>query len=123
MARVVQVIWLPLVAAALLLCTTSCSNNVHNIQVGGRTLLIYPASGSTADTALTGVLHANPAGCLAVGKTVIVAPSGSSLMADGSIVVSGTTYKVGSRVVIGGGGGDEPRGGSVCGKHLRYFYM
>jgi hypothetical protein len=85
-------------------------------------LLIYPNSGSTADAALTGVLQANSAGCIAVGKTVIVAPSGSSLGSDGSIDVSGTEYTFGSRIVIGGGGG-KALDKSGCGAHLDYFYV
>jgi hypothetical protein len=111
----------PLSVAAVLLGATSCSVGAQSIHVHGRTLLIYPAGGSTADAALTGVLHATPAGCIAVGKTVIVAPSGSTLGADGSIVVDGTTYKFGSRIVIGGGGGKPPEK-SGCGARLRYFY-
>jgi hypothetical protein len=116
-----RLIWMPLCVAAVLLGTTSCSGSVQNIHVHGWTLLIYPASGNTADAALTGALHTTAAGCVAVGKTVIVAPSGSSLMSDGAIVIHGTTYKLGSSVRIGGGVG-KALSKSGCGSHLNYFY-
>jgi hypothetical protein len=111
-----------LVVVALLVGTTSCSDSDHNLQVRGRTLLIYPDSGSTADAALTGVLRSNSAGCIEVGTTVIVAPSGSGLKTDGSIVVHGVTYKFGSSVRIGGGAG-KALDKSGCGAHLQYFYV
>jgi hypothetical protein len=101
--------------------TAACSGGVENLHVHGRTLLIYPASGNTADAALSGVLHTHTAGCVAVGKTVLVAPSGSALTPDGSIVVHGTTYKLGGSVRIGGGVG-KALSKSGCGSHLDYFY-
>ncbi|HEX4400631.1 MAG TPA: hypothetical protein VHZ98_04860 [Galbitalea sp.] len=122
MMRWSRLVGMSLAVLVIVAGTTSCSGGVQNLHVHGRTLLIYPDSGSTADAAQTGVLQTNVAGCIAVGKSVIVAPSGSVLMADGSIVVHGTTYKLGSRVVIGGGGG-KALGTSGCGAHLNYFYI
>jgi hypothetical protein len=122
MSQMARCIWLPLVAAAVLLGVTSCSASAGDLHVNSRTLLIYPAGNATADAALTGVLHTNAAGCLAVGTDVLVAPSGSSLSSDGSIVVHGTTYKLGTRVLMGGGGGTSPKH-TDCGAHLRYFYV
>jgi phage baseplate assembly protein gpV len=121
MMRWRRLIGVSLAVLVIVAGTTSCSGDVQNLHVRDRTLLIYPDSGSTADAAITGVLDVNAAGCIAVGKTVIVAPSGSVLMSDGSIVVHGTTYKLGSRVVIGGGGG-KALDKSGCGSHLDYFY-
>jgi hypothetical protein len=43
-------------------------------------------------------------------------------MSDGSIVVSGVTYKFGSRIRIGGGGG-KSLNTSGCGARLQYFYV
>ena len=122
MTRLGRLIGVSLAALVIVAGTTSCSGGVQNLHVHGRTLLIYPDTGSTADAAMTGVLDTNPAGCIAVGKTVIVAPSGSALMSDGSIVVHGTRYKLGSRIVIGGGGG-KALAKSGCGAHLSYFYV
>jgi len=70
MARVTRMTWSPLIVAAVLLGTTACSASLNDIHVGDRTLLIYPATGTTADAVMTGVLHANSAGCLAVGASV-----------------------------------------------------
>lgn len=121
MMRWSRLVGMSLAVLVIVAGTTSCSGGVQNLHVRDRTLLIYPDSGSTADAAITGVLDVNAAGCIAVGKTVIVAPSGSVLTSDGSIVVHGTTYKLGSKVVIGGGGG-KALDKSGCGPHLDYFY-
>jgi hypothetical protein len=121
MSRMARLIWLPLTVATVLVSATSCSASTDNLHVDCPTLLIYPVTSNSTDAALTGILSTNAAGCLAVGTDVLVAPSGSSLESDGSIVVSGTRYKFGSTVHIGGGG-DEPRGGGFCGKYLQYFY-
>jgi hypothetical protein len=112
----------PLAIATLLLATTSCSGPPDNVQVNGRTLLTYSAGSTRADAALEGVLHANSAGCLAVGTLVLVVPTGSRLNSDGSIVVDGTTYTLGSAIQLGGGGGRSPHP-NPCGQHVQYWYV
>jgi hypothetical protein len=116
------VIVLPLAIVALLLTTTSCSSPPGNLEVNGRTLLTYSAGSARADAALEGVLHVNPAGCLAVGTLVLVVPTGSELKSDGSIVVDGATYQLGSTIRLGGGGGESPHK-NTCGQHVRYWYV
>ncbi len=108
--------------AAILLLFAACSPSAGQMKVNGRTLLTHTSSGTSADAALTGILHVNAAGCVAVGTLVLVVPTGSTLNADGSIVVAGTTYKFGSTIHLGGGGGNAPHG-SPCGAHSKYWYV
>ena len=109
--------------AAILLATTSCGSPRGNLHLGGRTLLTYESSGASADAALSGVLHVNSAGCLAVGDEVLVVPVGSELKRDGSMVVFGQTYKFGSKIKLGGGGGGKQPIGAACGKVVDYWYV
>lgn len=122
MRRQRNTIVVPLAIAALLFTTTSCSSPPGNLTVGGRTLLTYSAGSARADAALEGVLHTNAAGCLAVGKFVLVVAAGSELKSDGSIVVDGASYQFGSTVRLGGGGGPSPHSNS-CGRHVDYWYV
>ena len=122
MGRWRNAIVVPLVITALLVTTTSCSSAPGDLDVNGRTLLTYSAGSARADAALEGVLHTNAAGCLAVGKLVLVVPTGSELKSDGSIVVDGTNYELGSTVRLGGGGGMSPHP-NTCGTHLKFWYV
>jgi hypothetical protein len=118
------VIVVPLAISALLVTTTSCGSAPGNLDVNGRTLVTYSAGSARADAALDGVLHTNAAGCLAVGKFVLVVPTGSELKSDGSIVVDGTNYELGSTVRLGGGGGGgKPPHPNPCGAHVKFWYV
>lgn len=109
-------------AAAILLATTSCTVKPGPVTVNGRTLLTYSAGSTRGAAALEGILGINTAGCLTVGKLVLVVPSGSELGADGSITVAGTTYKFGGLIHVGGGGGKSP-GPNSCGNHVSFWYI
>jgi hypothetical protein len=111
-----------LAAAVVVALTASCAESPSPVRVNGRELLTYQSGSAVADAAGFGVLHANAAGCLTIGKLVLVAPDGSTLNADGSIVVRGHTYRLGESIHIGGGGGNKPAG-SDCGAGLTYFYV
>jgi hypothetical protein len=109
-------------AAAVVALVASCASPPGALSVNGRELLTYQSGSAVADAAGFGLLHVNAAGCLAIGKSVLVAPTGSTLNSDGSIVVRGHTYRLGAHIHIGGGGGNEPAGAN-CGSGLIYFYV
>lgn len=111
-----------LTIAAILVSTTSCSGAPGPITVNGRTLLTYAAGTARGAAAQSGVLGTNAAGCISIGDFVLIVPNGSELKPDGSIVVDGTTYTLGSDIQVGGGVGAAP-GKNPCGKHLQYWYI
>lgn len=102
-----------IVLSAMLLGTLagcSASNSTSAIHSHGRTLLTYPSSGVSADAKFYGVLGQDRMGCITLGPTPILVPDGSQLLDDGSIVVSGRIYRVGTKVSFGGGFGRDPKG-------------
>jgi hypothetical protein len=98
-----------------------CTPVSHVVSVNGRTLLTHASTGASADALGFGVLGTNAAGCVTMGTSVLVVPDGSALASDGSITVLGKTYRVGTPVTFGGGGGDAPAG-AKCGSHSVYFW-
>lgn len=100
-----------------------CSSAATSAQVGGRTLLMYQSSGASGDAVVTGVLGSDAAGCVTVGAgTVLVAPPGSTLDTDGSIVVGSVTYSAGKQARFGGGLGSAPSG-AHCSPSSKYWYL
>jgi hypothetical protein len=108
------------IVAALAGCVTAPAS--HLVSVNGRTLVTHPSTGVTADALGFGVLGTNPEGCVTMGESVLVVPDGSGLTANGSITVLGKTYKLGSRIQLGGGTGTVPTW-SKCGSTADYFWV
>ena len=110
------------VGSIMIAALAGCVPASHLVSVNGRTLLTHPSTGASADALGFGVLGTNPEGCVTMGKSVLVVPNGSGLTANGSITVLGASYKVGSRIKLGGGGGSAPPG-SRCGATSDYFWV
>jgi hypothetical protein len=106
---------------ASLLVLAGCASQ-GSAKVDGRTLLTYPSTDVSADALAFGVLGSNAKGCVTIGRSVLVVPDGSALSADGSIRVNGKTYKAGTTIHLGGGGGNKPPG-SHCGAGQQYFWV
>lgn len=95
--------------------TDSDVTTTSSVDTNGRILLIYPASGAGGPEALLhGVLTQNAAGCVAVGKTVVVAPSNAELHPDGSVSFGSSTFTMGKSVDLGGGAAASIPVGSPC---------
>lgn len=106
---------------ALTVALTSCSST-GSTTAAGRVLLTYPSTGTSADALATGVLGSDAKGCVTIGSMVLVVPDGSTLAADGSIVIAGATYKVGTTIHLGGGAGNKPPE-SRCGTGQEYWWV
>jgi hypothetical protein len=110
--RAIGTAGLVVLAAVLADGLSGCS--AGPIIVNHRTLLTYVNQGASADALTTGTLGTNSAGCITVGESVLVVPTGSQLNDDGSIDIRGTHYEQGDTVSLGGGVGDAPPN-SPCG--------
>ncbi|HEY4268498.1 MAG TPA: hypothetical protein VGM94_09940 [Galbitalea sp.] len=106
---------------AVALAVGGCSAPAST-SVNGRTLLTYPSTGVSADALAFGILGSNQKGCVTIGRSVLVVPDGSTLATDGSIRVNGKTYRVGTTIHLGGGGGEKPPH-SHCGVGQQYFWV
>ena len=100
-------------AVALVVGLSGCS--AGPISVNGRTLLTYVNQGASADAVTIGTLGTNAAGCITVGDSVLVVPTGSRLNDDGSVDIGGKHYEQGDTVTLGGGGDDHAPPHSPCG--------
>jgi hypothetical protein len=114
----VAALMLGLSALALVGCTPAQSS----VTVANRTLLTHTSTGTSADALGFGILGANSQGCVTMGASVLVVPDDSHLLSDGSIQVDGQTYKIGSKIQLGGGSGSRPAG-SHCGAGRNYFWV
>jgi hypothetical protein len=85
-----------------------CACAAGPISVNGRTLLTSVNQGASADALTTGTLGTNSAGCITVGDSVLVVPTGSRLNDDGSVDIGGRHYEQGDPVNLGGGVGNAP---------------
>lgn len=111
-----------LVAVVLFTAACTASQPTGPIHSHGRTLLTYPPTGTSADARIVGLLGENGRGCVTVGLSVILVPEGSTLLADGSIVVAGHTYRDDTVVSFGGGVGKDPKG-DPCDDPGHYVYV
>jgi hypothetical protein len=101
------------VAMFTVLALTACA--ADPITVNGRTLLTYVNQGASADALTVGTLGTNSVGCITVGDSVLVVPTGSRLNDDGSVDIGGAHYEQGDTVTLGGGGDDHAPPHSPCG--------
>jgi hypothetical protein len=103
-----------LAIGAILIAVGLCACTGGPISVNGRTLLTYVNQGASADALTKGTLGTDSAGCITVGDSVLVVPTGSRLNDDGSVDIGGTNYEQGDTVTLGGGVGEAPPD-SPCG--------
>lgn len=122
MRRVLRGAVVVVVGSTMIAALVACAPASDLVSVNDRTLLTHPSTGTSADALGFGVLGTNPEGCVTMGKSVLVLPDGSGLSADGSITVLGKSYTVGSRIKLGGGGGNAPTG-AKCGSNSDYFWV
>lgn len=81
---------------------SASAGGVERITANGRTLLLRPVRDGLDQATYAGVLGTNSAHCVTVGRYVLIAPQGSKLLPDGSVVLRGERLQVGSRVHISG---------------------
>ena len=117
-----RAVGLAVVISTTILALSGCVSAAGPIAVNGLTLPTHPSSGASATALGFGELGTNAEGCVTMGKSVLVAPEGSALGADGSITVLGKSYQAGSRIDLGGGVGNAPAG-TKCGSKSDYFWV
>jgi hypothetical protein len=117
-----RAVGLAVVISTMIIALSGCVPAAGPIAVNGLTLLTHPSSGTSATALGSGELGTNAKGCVTMGKSVLVVPEGSALDADGSITVLGKSYQAGSRIELGGGGGNAPAG-AKCGSKSVYFWV
>lgn len=100
---------------------TGCAPVGDAVTSNGRVLLTHPATDNMAAALGVGLLGESKEGCITIGTSVLVVPSGSTLNEDGSIVVDGKPYALGQKVELGGGTGAIPSG-SPCGAGATYWW-